>query len=115
MTWRRSIALLLLLGVSLSSVEILWAEGADPVTPTTAAEVLSMSGGGPVLADSGRELPPDNCPCLCACACTGAQIATIPDATVLSAGFVSALPAFGAAERIPRSRPADPRLRPPLA
>ena len=71
---RRVVGAVLLLGLALSSVEVLWAEEA------------SHAGGATTIGgDDGLQLPPspedgdDDCPCLCACACANVQVVVLPD------------------------------------
>ena len=73
---RRLVSTVLLLGLVLSSVEVLWAEGAEPISPETATATLGgAQGPAPVSPDEGG----DDCPCMCACACTNVQVVVLPE------------------------------------
>lgn len=117
MSWRRAVALLLLVCISVSSAEVLWAEAveasAEEVGPTDVvlADVADSS-----LAPAPTETPDsDDCTCLCACACPGAQTVVLPHLPTFQPTPVDAPRPLALVEHTPVSAPVEPHFRPPLA
>jgi hypothetical protein len=109
--WRRPVALVLLLCVGASSVEVLF--GNEPVTtaPTLAAATGTCL-QAPVPADHHEDA---GCPCFCACGCTGAVLTVEPVLpTLFSVETVQRVAEIRTVLR-PAHRTIPPPVRPPLA
>lgn len=116
---RRWVALLLLVSVGTTSVEILLGEehpaegaGVGLSAPATAAAAVL---GTPSESAPAEDQVPDDCTCLCACACVNAQVVVTatpvepPSGLCQPASLTNAMALF-----LKRAR-ARPDLRPPLA
>lgn len=113
MTFRRSIALILLLTVGLSSAEVLLADEEPPSSgesvATAALDVLAEPASDNDSSDG------DDCACLCACGCVNAQVVVAPQATAFSIIGGHFLPRIDIPAGFAKRARARPHLRPPLA
>lgn len=110
---RRLIAIVALLVIGLSSVEVLFAE-AELITLSSVAWTTPAG----VPASEAQERHPGHdvdCTCLCACSCTQTQSVVLPQIALAANVIYTALPAVSVPERAPASVPLEPRHRPPLA
>jgi hypothetical protein len=109
--WRRRVALVLLLCVGTSSVEVLF--GNEPVTTApTLADATGICPQAPVPADQHED---EGCPCFCACGCTGAVLTVEPvSPTLPSVETVHWVAEIRTVVR-PAHRTTPPPVRPPLA
>ncbi|MDQ3387989.1 MAG: hypothetical protein M3483_00645 [Gemmatimonadota bacterium] len=119
LAWRRVLAVLLALGIGLSSVEIAWGDagvGGDADSTEVAADRVSApqtpAGQKAPLRHAGHDA---DCPCLCACSCPGAVSAILPTVAFSEAPVEAAAQTVSSPDRMPLSIAPEPFLRPPLA
>ncbi len=108
---RRVATAVLLVGLMLSSVEVLWAEGKEPASADAASTVEPSSShlDAPASPDEGG----DDCPCMCVCA--NAQVVVLPDPSVEPIPALVPLRAPAFASSGPDDLLPEPLLRPPRA
>ena len=116
-SFRRILALSLLVAVTSSSVEVLFGDrhAIDQLAATQVVEVPhGLIGAALQASHSDSDRPAEDCPCLCACACAGAQLVMFS----LGDAFRPPAPALGVPLAEPtRSFPLHalrPPFRPPL-
>lgn len=117
MTGRRVVALLLLLSVSLTSLEVLWADAAGSSTQSDLVSTGVPNGGDSptLLSAADADTAGDDCLCLCACACAGAQSGALSAVIGFRFDLGGPLPAWIGTERGLPAPSSEPHLRPPLA
>lgn len=109
---RRMVAMLLLVGVFASSVEVVWAEGFEALQSD---ESELVDGAIDVIAGYDADDGDDECSCLCACACAGVLPVVVPSLVAFQFAFLApSLPTL-LQERTPISSFIELHLRPPLA
>lgn len=109
---RRTVAMLLLLGVFTSSVEVLWAEGFEALQ---SEQTELLDGATDVILASDADDGADECSCLCACACAGVLSVVVPSLVAFQPVFLEASSAPPSQEGTPISSSVELHVRPPLA
>ena len=109
---RRAVAMLLLVGVFASSVEVLWTEGFEGLQ-SDRSELID--GATDVIAGSDVDDREDECSCLCACACAGVLSVVLPSLVAFQPVFLDASSPTPHQEGTPVSSFVELHLRPPLA
>ncbi|MHB1168897.1 MAG: hypothetical protein ACYC28_06400 [Longimicrobiales bacterium] len=108
---RRTIALLMLVVVFASSVEVLWAEGFEGLQSDQSELMDSATDVAGTDANDGE----DECSCLCACSCAGVLSVVVPPLIAFQPVFLDASSPTPPREGTPVSSFVELHLRPPLA
>lgn len=112
---RRLIALLAVLCLGLSSVEVLFADahtGRERISPISSASIVLDA---PANFDASAPAGEHDADCACLCACANAQSVVLPDLPTVPVTDTGSPNHAPRVERAPPAVTPEPHLRPPVA